>query len=924
VQLQCALPGSPLAKPEEPSNLRWTKLIRPHLGGDVLRRTRVRERLERSLDHPLTLVCAPAGYGKTTLLSDWLAGSDHPYAWVSLDESDSDLAIFLSYLVAAVRTTYPEACARTFDLLRAPELPPAASLVTALANDLDALPCKRGPVDERCFILVLDDYHLVRNEAVHALLAELWRHPPCSVHLVLSTRQDPPLPLHVFRARGEMGEIRMQELRFTPEEIAVFMRQAIESPLDKQAIALLAERTEGWAAGLRLAAVALGTSDDIPRHLVDLSVDNRYVMDYLMGEVVSHISAATQDFLLKTSILERLSGPLCDAVTGTAETPWTGEAYLEWLAQQNLFTWSLDPRQKWYRYHHLFQRLLRGRLEQQHSPEEIATLHTRASAWFAGHGFVDEAIEHALAAGDVVEAAGLVEAHRHEAMNQERWPDLQRWMSRLPRQVIDQRPGLVLTEAWLLHHRASLVAVPPRLARAGALLQQALPEEERTRLQGEIDALTSQLVYWMADGEGTLTIARRALAETPLEHSYVREAAYLFVAAGLQMLGETGGAIEALHEALREDRFHGSAYATHVLRALCFIYWMAADLPNLLRTANRVLELALERDLPESIDWGNYFRGCAHYQQNDLAAATSDFGAVVAEHKFAHAITSLHSTLGLASACQALGLTEQARAAIDAVVEYAREINNPPRLADAWGFAAHLALVQGREREAAAWAAQANRDIRTTPMPLFFAAPFALVEFLLAEGTPASLKEAARLLARLHEIVQATHNTRFLIETLALQALFHHARHERSAALETLQQAVALAEPGGVIRVFVDLGPKMAALLNQLAAQRTAPLFIARLLEAFPAAPGPAPAPSRPVLIEPLSAREMEVLALLARRLSNKEIAHELCISPMTVKRHTVNIYQKLLVRGRHEAVARAVELGILPPSSPPLSRVQR
>jgi LuxR family maltose regulon positive regulatory protein len=286
----------------------------------------------------------------------------------------------------------------------------------------------------------------------------------------------------------------------------------------------------------------------------------------------------------------------------------------------------------------------------------------------------------------------------------------------------------------------------------------------------------------------------------------------------------------------------------------------------------------------------------------------------VAKHQFAHAIASLYGTLGLASACHALSLAEEARATIASVTEYALEMNNPPRLADAWGFAAHLALDQGREGEATSWAVQADRNVRTTPMPLFFSAPFALVKILLAQGTPESLREAARLLARLHESVQTTHNTRFLIETLALQALLHDAHRDRSAALEVLKQAVALAEPSGVIRVFVDLGPGMAALLHQLAAKRADPGFVSRLLDAFPVEQGPAPVSRQGGLIEPLSERELEVLALLAKRLSNKEIARELSISPMTVKRHTVNIYQKLLVEGRREAVARAIALGMLFP----------
>jgi LuxR family maltose regulon positive regulatory protein len=363
---------------------------------------------------------------------------------------------------------------------------------------------------------------------------------------------------------------------------------------------------------------------------------------------------------------------------------------------------------------------------------------------------------------------------------------------------------------------------------------------------------------------------------------------------------------------LREDRFRSHTYAPRLLVSFCFIYWMAADLPHLLQTSDHLLQLARERNLAESLDWAQYFRGCANYQRNDLAAAARDFAAVVSEHRAAHGAVLPQSMFGLISTYHAQGLVEPACAAAATAVKHALEMNNPAMLADARAFEAHLALLQGREGEAARWAAQVDRHIRPAPMPLFYAPNFTLVEILLAQGTPASLGEAARLLARLHEVVQATHNARFLIEALALQALLHDARRERSAALEALAQAITLAEPGGVIRVFVDLGPRMAALLQQLTARRVHPEFIARLLAAFPAVRDSAPAPSQQGLIEPLSERELEVLALLAQRLSNKEIARALSISPMTVKRHSSNIYQKLTVENRREAVAKAAALGLV------------
>lgn len=908
----------PLTGNLETLNLLRTKLYRPRLAGDLIRRPRVRELLNRSLDRSVTLVCAPAGFGKTTLLSRWLEECACPSAWLSLDEGDSDTAVFLSYFVAAVRTIFPDACADTLLLLRASQLPPLGPLVTTLANDLDRLrDAPALPAGQR-FILILDDYHLVGAQAVHDLLAELLRHPPPTIHLILSTRQDPPLPLNMLRARGELGEIRMHDLRFSSDEAAAFMQQMLGTPLDADALAILQERTEGWAAGLRLAALTLSTSNDVAGHVTDLPADNRYVMDYLMSEVFSHIPVSTQEFLLKTSILERLSGPLCDALTGLFDPTWDGRAYLEWLAAANLFTFSLDAQGNWYRYHHLFRTLLRSRLERQLGGAEIAALHRRASGWYAERGLVEEAIEHALAAGDEAGAVQLVDAHRHAALNQEHWRQLEHWLRLMPRRLIDERPELLILEAWILQKWWRFADLARHLDRIEALMAQTLlPESDRTRMRSEIDALRSMLSYYVSDGERTFAFAQRALQTAPMECSSVRGLAWMYYAGGLQLKGDLRGALAGLLEGLKEDRFHGNAFPSRPFVGLCHLHWISADLPNLLQAAAQMLQVARERGLTESIAWARYFRGCALYHLDDLAGAESEFAAVVEQRYLVHSFAFSQSAFGLASVYQAQGASDRAREVAKSVATYALEINNARVLADAEAFQAYLAQEQGDPAAAQRWAA--SYDLKTPPPPLstFHVPLVSRAKVLLAAGTPAGLAEASRTLVRLHEFAATTHNTRYLMEALALQALLHAAQNDRPAALATLARAVTLGEPDGMLRVFVDLGPAMAALLRQLATRGTTADYVRRLLRAFPAESPPQPAPSQPELIEPLSEREVEVLALLGERLSNKEIARTLNISPMTVKRHTVNIYQKLAVGSRREAVARAVALGLLTPSLP-------
>ena len=440
------------------------------------------------------------------------------------------------------------------------------------------------------------------------------------------------------------------------------MRQALGTQPDAATLATLVERTEGWVTGLRLAALSLSAGIDVAGPVTEPQANNRYVLDYLLKEVLAQIPAATQNFLLKTAILNRLCGPLCDAVTGPADPVWHGRAFLEWLAAENLFTFTLDVQGTWFRYHHLFRNLLLNQLERQYSQEEIAGLHARASAWFAQNGFVEEAIEHSLAAGDELAAVQLLEAHRHQAMNQEQWRLLERWLSLLPRRLIDTRPELLMLEAWIAQEQWRVSDLPAHLDRIAALIDfgtQPLPEADRLRLGAEVDTLRSLLLYYVADAKRTFTHAERALQTAPLECSFVRGIAWMYLAGARQMTGDIQGALAVLHEGLEEDRLHGNAFVTRLYDGLCFIYWMDADLANLLLAATQLLQLAQQRDLAKAAAWAHYFRGCALYQLNDLTGAESEFAAVVRQRYVAHGHAFSQSAFGLASVWQARGAADR-------------------------------------------------------------------------------------------------------------------------------------------------------------------------------------------------------------------------------------------------------------------------
>ncbi len=887
-----------------------TKLYRPAVGGETIRRQRLLDLLDAGSNLPLTLVTAPAGSGKTTLLCDWLSTCPCPSAWLALDDGDGDLGVFLSYFVAAIQTVFPNACPTVRAMLRAPELPPQHVLATALINEIDTLHDEPALQAGLRFVLVLDDYHLLHSRPVDDLLATLLRHPSPALRLVLTSRSDPALPLPAMRARRQILEIRYQQLRFSQEETAEFLQQALAVPLPGETTAALVERTEGWITGLHLAGIYLKHAPDPTDRLRALQAGDRYVMDYLVDEVLALLPARIQEFLLKTAILDRLCGPLVEAVAGVDDEVCNGRAYLEWLEQANLFVFVLDD--QWYRYHHILQQLMQNRLRQQASAAEIADLHSRASAWFARNGLVEEAISHALAAGDGRAAAQIIEAHRHQAMNQEHWQQLERWLGLMPRPLIEESPELLLLEAWILQKQWRMAELGPVLDRIDARLK-ALPPSEGgpSYVSAEVNALRSLVCYYRLDGQSTFAFASSALEALPMACSSVRGLAWMYCAGGLQARGDIAGALEVIHLGLEEDRFHLNAFPARVLMALCFLHWINADPINLRQAADRFLRVARKRNLQESVWWARYFHGCAAYAINDLATAEREWAAVVEQRYVAHGLPFTQSAYGLASIWQAQGAGDRALALTESVLAYGVEIDNPRIQMDALAFQAWLASSQGRTAGALRLAEAVTPSALITPMITFHTAALSVARVFISEDSPGSLDKAASLLARLEQ--QAKGNTRATIEVLAVRALLEDALGHTEAALSALREAVALAQPGGLLRVFIDLGAHMARLLSRLAQQGQA--SAASILHAFPSFPSSPslPSPLQSNLIEPLTYREMEVLELLAQRLSAKEIAARLVISDRTVKRHAANIYQKLNVNSRQQAVAAAASLGLLP-----------
>jgi LuxR family maltose regulon positive regulatory protein len=902
------------------STLLRTKFHRPSLPRDLVDRPRLIDQLNRGLDRPLTLVAAPAGYGKSILVSSWLNVCARPSAWLSLDETIDDLGVFLAHFVAAIQTVYPSALQRTQTLLAAISLPPPGVLTGSLINELDEI--------ERDFVLVLDDYHTIHKQEIHDVLFALLRPPAQRMHLVLITRKDPPLARSALLARHQMTEVRLHDLRFSADEIAAFMKNALETSLPDEAIAPLAEQTEGWITSLRLAALALRYSPDANSKMAELRAleRNRNLTDYLLSEVLSQTSPAIEDFLLKTAILDRMCGPLCAALLGGADLEGSDQTRLEWLEQNNLFTVALDNERRWYRYHHLFRSLLRTRLEQRYDASEVARLHTRASAWFARQGLLEEALQHALEGHDTPAAVRLLAEHRHALMGSEQWQLHERTFRMFPAETVAAYPDLLLMAAWRARLGGSDAAHVLGLADRAASLAAQMPDqpEHAAHLRGEIDTLRAIMAYEAAtDPETVIALARRALTTTPRAWYYVRSSAWLYMAISYQMAGRLDRAYAVVAEGEPEDVAENRAVRARVAASYCFIKWMAGDLQTLPQTAAHVLAVGETHHRLESLGWGHYLLSSAAYQRNDLEAAEAHARVVEEMRYLGRPMAYLQSAIIYASIYQARRLPEQARQKLGLAFDFLRETHSAGLLPLAQTFQAELDMRQGDLGAAGHWATTVGPHVPLTAMPYFHAPQLTLPKILLAQDTPASRGQAAGALSRLHAFVTSIHNTRFTIEVLALEALLHGAQGDEPSALAALEQAVTLAQPGGFVRVFVDLGPNMADLLGRLAAKGVARDYIERILRAFPeqhASPQPQeaiPPPAQAAMIEPLTRRELQVLELLAQRMTAQEIAQKLVLSDQTVKRHRANVYQKLGVHSRRQAIAAAAALRILPAASP-------
>ena len=934
-------PTSPSASPQV---LIGTKLYAPSLKQNLIFRPRLIEQLNQGLSARLVLVSGSAGFGKSTLLGQWIETRPGLACWLSLDISDNEPTRFLSYLLAAVQTATPTVGVDLVALLHSPQQPSIDTMVAMLVNDLCLVPEQLS--------VVLDDYHVITSPTVNDMVISILERLPPPIHLVISTRSDPVIPLARLRSHGQMVEVRAKDLRFTIEEAIAFLNHTMGLPLTFQQAAALEERTEGWVVGLQMAALSMRGRKDLDRFIQAFTGTNRYILDFLIEEVLARESEDAQAFLLRTSLLDRFCGPVCDVVGGTTDS----QRMIDRLEKANLFLIPLDDERKWYRYHHLFRDFLRARVLAE-EPDRLAGYHRAASEWLESRHLLDEAVTHATQTGDWTYAAEMVERHSWTMITRSRIPTLREWLSAFPEEVIRKRPALCVFDAWILMlgYRSDYHSLmEERLRQAERILdEQPFPSSVgvgpggvlvplREWVKGNAATIRGSMILTapkdFADPQELIRISLEALDVLPEADKPARSVDYLNIAYAHMALSNAVAAERALEEALRlcleAGNYYGATTAVFFQAHLAFIQGQLSRAAEICRQAKGKFAALLSHpreDVP-AIRCLDVALGCVYLEWNDLTQAERALSDALDFPGWAPWV-ELVGYGALVKLREIQGNEEGVRSALDRLKGLGP---NLARCGEVLDMLHRLRVAPDDPRAASEAAALARvhqphigADSGIPGMGPYhgdedYTAQLSWARIHLALGHP---EVALAFLEPALDVAKKNNLVYRVVELSLAKALALHLQDREEAALDATERALTLAEPGGYLRVF-DQGSALGSLLASAAARGCAPAYANSLMSALgfhphhQASRNPTVKSSRGMLptaatpartpVEPLSGRELEVLRLVAEGLPNPEIAERLIISVGTVKAHVHNIFGKLGVEGRIQAISKAREMNLL------------
>jgi LuxR family maltose regulon positive regulatory protein len=906
-----------------PASLLSTKLYAPPTRANIIERPHLVKKLLSGVDRPgsFALLSGPAGFGKTTLLSEFVKQYKQPVAWISLDEGDNDFSQFWTYLIKASQSILDGVGQASLELLGTPQSLPDETIPTILINDFVTQPGSA--------LLVLDDYHEIQNSSIHASLMFLLDHLPDNLYIIVSTRIDPPWPLARYRARNRLIEIRAQDLRFSVEEATEFLNRTMGLDLSAEDVASLEERTEGWIAGLQLAALSMQGREDVVAFVRAFTGSHVYVAEYLVEEVLKRLPEDIQTFLLQTSLLKRMNAGLCDIVTGCQD----GQAILQELHRENIFVIPLDNEELWFRYHHLFADLLQSRLRQSLSKEEIAALQLRAADWYERNGHIVEAVHHAMAAKDFEKVVDLVRQTVRTLIFTGRVNVLRDWLGLIPESTFNAHPDLTFYRFWIdvLQNKADLSA---KAIQEKEDLFKSLPSSpENDRLRGELMAVICRAIALSGRTSEGIRLAQEALAYLPTDDLAPRARANSALATAHDLEGRAEIAESLYQESLAQATAAGEyRLAAHTLMVKGLIQIHYGQLHDAAETYQTIVDMApagiARADSAKNVKSNKVFfpagqgyigLGCVYLEWNDLDVAESYLQQGMD-------LCRQGGLDGVFIGKVRMSRLRQARGDLTGALKEIQMSHQIPR-ADTFNLVTRqiqIALAEGNvihaKRLAAPLAEMLSSDDALRP-PLVFRE---IIEAILARVYLAQgeFEKTLRLLDELQATTEPGIRLGRLIEVHLIRALAYHLQNGKSHtsdAIESLGRALELAEPQGYVLLFLEEGPELIPLLNAVAVRRSTPervrKYAHKLLETFDEI-GKSPIPQSTIeansLVEQLTPREVEVLGLLAIGASNQDIADKLVITVRTVKKHTGNIYGKLNVNSRIQAVTRARELGLL------------